>query len=318
MPARGAFVGLKSDGSLEAVRRASGAQPPGLSESHNSAHPYVEFHQNGSLARVNLGKPSTQESRRSRPRGRVSKFSDSSRMRMRRAIAATNLDELPLFVHLTYPGKFECDPEKYKAHLDNFSLRLHRRFPDAGFMWKLEFQKRGAPHFHLFVWGISDCPTRTGTAKEVIRQFENSALGFKEWLSRAWYEVVGSGDERHLRAGTRVERIKSRGRALSYCSGYAAKDDQTLPGQYVGRYWGVCHRANIPWAPIVHLELTERMAVKLRRHFRRFMFASRRASFLRKRALGLKVSKPRIRNNCNITAILDANFWLRRLRKLVM
>ena len=61
----------------------------------------------------------------------------------------------------------------------------------------------------------------------------------KEELSKEWYRIVGSGDPKHLRAGTRVERIKRS--AISYVAKYAQKNEQKqVPEgfQNVGRFWG--------------------------------------------------------------------------------
>jgi hypothetical protein len=54
----------------------------------------------------------------------------------------------------------------------------------CGAIWKLELQDRGAPHFHLLIFGLRYLP---------------AAL-----LARRWYEIVGSGDVNHLSAGTSV------------------------------------------------------------------------------------------------------------------
>lgn len=232
-------------------------------------------------------------------------------------IAATDFTKMPLFVHLTYPKEYNPDSTVYKEHLDNFTRRLEREFTDAGFIWKLEFQKRGAPHFHLFVWGIPEFKSYSDSAEELRRTYNLSLPAFREWISQAWYEIVGSGDLKHLHAGTRVERIASRQKAMAYCSGYASKDDQTLPGKYVGRYWGVCVRKNIPWAPIAHVELTHDEAKRIRRTLRRYTLASMREGFLRKLARGIRAKKPRLRNNSNIVAYVDGNFWLARLQQLV-
>jgi hypothetical protein len=92
------------------------------------------------------------------------------------------------------------------------------------------------------VWGVGKCKA------------------FKSWLSQAGFEVVGSGDLKHFAAGTRVERIESRTKALAYCSGYAAKNDQTKLGEYVGRYWGACQCKDIPWAKLAHVDVTKQQA----------------------------------------------------------
>jgi hypothetical protein len=57
------------------------------------------------------------------------------------------------------------------------------------FFWVREWQRRGAPHFHLagaFPATIHDTP-------------------IEQRLSLAWYQIVASDDERHLRAGTRID-----------------------------------------------------------------------------------------------------------------
>jgi len=83
----------------------------------------------------------------------------------------------------------------------------------------LEFQGRGAPHYHLI-------------ASEAVP---------KEELSERWYKIVGSGDEKHLRAGTQIGRIQSKGHLYEYLSGYIKKLDQKTPPvgfENVGRFWG--------------------------------------------------------------------------------
>jgi hypothetical protein len=85
-------------------------------------------------------------------------------------------------------------------------------------MWFLEFQKRGAPHFWLFL---------TGSVP-------------KAELSAAWYRIVASGDERHLRAGTRIGFIRKPYALAAYAAKYAAKWEQKeVPADYrdVGRFW---------------------------------------------------------------------------------
>ena len=55
------------------------------------------------------------------------------------------------------------------------------------------------------------------------------------------YKIVGSGDERHLRAGTGIAAIKSRGHLNGYLCAYIRKLDQKIPPEGfedVGRFWG--------------------------------------------------------------------------------
>jgi hypothetical protein len=130
-----------------------------------------------------------------------------------------------LFITLTYPADFPGEWTEWKRHLDVWLHRVVRKFPRAAGVWKLEPQQRGAPHFHLLVLGV---PFIAGT-----------------WLSRTWFEVVGSGDVRHLRAGTNVQLARSHKGVLAYAAKYTSKSDALPPGWRggVGRFWGVFHRA---------------------------------------------------------------------------
>jgi hypothetical protein len=148
-------------------------------------------------------------------RGKITSFSRGSCSAMRET--ARNVNGLVVMSTLTYPADFPCDGRLVKRHLTNIRKWLERR--GVGAFWFLEFQQRGAPHFHLFMNGEVD----------------------KISLSEAWYKIVGSGDEKHLRAGTNVERIRKPHAIASYAAKYAAKVEQkTVPEGYeqVGRFWG--------------------------------------------------------------------------------
>jgi hypothetical protein len=84
---------------------------------------------------------------------------------------------------VTYPDDFPRDGTIIKKHIDILGKRLARK--GIKFVWVMEFQKRGAGHFHIF------------TTQPLDRQ----------WLAQAWYEIVGSGDPNHLKAGTSVQYI---------------------------------------------------------------------------------------------------------------
>lgn len=95
------------------------------------------------------------------PRAKIGGFSRQSRRRLLYLLASIDQQAsgLPLFVTLTHPGKdWEGYAEEMKRHLDNFHRWLSYRHPEASAFWRLEMQKRGAPHFHLLVGvGFLDC-----------------------------------------------------------------------------------------------------------------------------------------------------------------
>jgi hypothetical protein len=106
------------------------------------------------------------------------------------------------------------------------------------------------------------------------REFPDlDCMSFFDWCSLAWYHVVGSNDGNHFLAGVSVERVKSWGGVMSYCSKYMAKlgENNFLSEVPIGRSWGVFNRAKIPWAKIVELNLDEETGVRLRRIARRYL-----------------------------------------------
>lgn len=158
-------------------------------------------------------------------RGKIKSFSARSAARLRRFLR-TSVSNYRTLITLTYPHSFPLCGRVAKNHLREFIRRIERHLRDEtealSVFWCLEFQERGAPHFHL----------------AVNRDFIPHAL-----VSRLWYEVVGSDDERHLQAGTRTERLRSGRHGLcAYFGMYASKVAQkSVPCEYedVGRFWGV-------------------------------------------------------------------------------
>jgi len=182
-------------------------------------------------------------------RGKIKKFSKRSRSRLMRTLAKISKQVMPLFITLTYPAEYPENYEVYKADLDKFFKRLRYRFPEFACIWKLEFQQRGAPHYHLLVWGLS--------------------IHCKQLISKLWYEVVGSGDEKHLKAGTQVQKIRSWRGVMSYASKYMGKLETGEQG-LSGRFWGVSGRGAIPWSAIEKYEVFPAQVVQAMRLMRRY------------------------------------------------
>lgn len=180
---------------------------------------------------VCIGSPVTRRTAGLAERNAISKFSESSACRMRRYLRTCRA-EYTHFITLTYPHAFPIDGAESKEHLRRFMQELKRynereektsASSRRGFsaFWFLEFQERGAIHYHIFATHYVD-------------------MG---WLRNTWYRIVGSEDKRHLSAGTSVERLRSgRFGTCAYASKYAAKAIQKdVPSflENVGRFWGV-------------------------------------------------------------------------------
>lgn len=121
-----------------------------------------------------------------------------------------------------------------KAHLQAFRKRLERFLKSRGLgswsaLWFLEFQRRGAPHIHLMLFGCK------------LPEVDRRAL--RNWCGGAWSSIVGNPDRselaKHRRAGTQVARMKCK--HFGYAVKYATKTEQKEVPYYfrdVGRFWG--------------------------------------------------------------------------------
>jgi len=162
-------------------------------------------------------------------RGVITEFSDASRKRLAFVASNTAID-FQTMITLTYPGEFTTDGEEVKRHLREFLTWLRKDIGRYSYLWFLEFQRRGAPHFHILI-------DRKFRGTELLR-------GLRFRVSSNWYRIVDSGDARHVAAGTRVEKVRKADGARFYAVKYAQKMYQKqVPAEYqsVGRFWG-CSR----------------------------------------------------------------------------
>ena len=185
-------------------------------------------------------------------------YSRESRNRFIKLLMSIDYNKagVPFFYTLTYPGEFSSDPRVWKRDLRIFYDRLRYKFPNMYGTWRLEPQKRGAPHFCGFLWGCPGLETMEG----------------KKEFSKDWYEVVGSGDERHLRAGTGIDIEKDIQQRIFYMAKYQTKAEKGGVKQEfdypVGRYWGVWNRKKLEIKK-EEFELDKNLFFKVRRVMRK-------------------------------------------------
>lgn len=206
-------------------------------------------------------------------RGACKGFSDDSRRRLIQRMAKWNLSGLTCyFITLTYPGVYAQDWHIWKRDVDVFFKRLQRRYGAAvGCCWRIEFQRRGAPHFHLIL--ACDRPCR------------NMVL-FRAEMAHMWAEIVkegytiGGGEiasygphyERHIKAGTGVEIVAGRKQLMAYVSKYLAKTDQAAMPDEWGRSWGFRDiNGELDFSPVQVVALDYKQSVMLKRLVRRWL-----------------------------------------------
>lgn len=242
----------------------------------------------------------------------ITGWSRRSRARMVATMAELDLAPLlmsgddPVMVTLTYPSDWATvapDGATVKRHLDQFWKRLERAFGGpVRVVWKLEFQRRGAPHFHILMTvprGVArgeqyaahemklaawEASGRRGR-KPYWRSQVGDGLEFRPWLSVVWADIVGHPDPvermKHESAGTRVDysegdRARDPKRAAVYFGkhgSFAAKDYQhEVPelwkssGKSVGRFWGYKGLEKVKGAATLEFDAMLMMGRALRKY----------------------------------------------------
>ncbi|MBE5479455.1 hypothetical protein PP352_18575 [Mycobacteroides abscessus] len=187
----------------------------------------------------------------------ITEWSRKSRSSMCRTFAELDYSPLvesgrvPAMVTLTYPGDWEVvapDGASVKRHMVLWRKRFQREYGEpARYIWKLEFQRRGAPHIHLWMAP----PISLG----------RSGRGFAQWLSTTWAQIVNHPDPvqkaRHRLAGTAIDvrnglKACDPKRLAIYFTKHSSPnvngdkeyqhivpDLWRVPGCGPGRFWGV-------------------------------------------------------------------------------
>lgn len=197
-------------------------------------------------------------------RGTVKGISSKSRMRLIRLLAQISRPDEPVFITLTYRG-FAVDFRTWKTHLHNFRRVLADDFPDYCGLWRLEFQERGAPHFHILAWLVREV---------VLAEVEAR-------LAQVWCRVIGQETAANLEHGCTVEPVTDFRACAFYLSLYQAKDSQDRKDINTGREWGVWKRERLGLQPISKTLFDGREFNLFRRIIRRHY-----VSFLRRSGKG--------------------------------
>lgn len=180
-------------------------------------------------------------------RQRVTNLSPRSLSRL--AILATSTPtKFKSIITPTYGANFVLDGSKVKYHLNYLLTKLKRNYGSFDYLWWLEFQARGAPHFHILT--TLPAPTRIQRLKfahlwaDIVEpqnwQYERVVWADGEACYKGEYQTNQACVAVHSHK-TAWEAVRHEDGARRYVIKYATKLKQkTVPRSYrnVGRFWG--------------------------------------------------------------------------------
>lgn len=193
-----------------------------------------------------------------RERGDISSFSSASRRRLIKKMLRLERSRLSdgMFLTLTYHEQWPEDRAALKRQLNAFLQACRRRWPGLHYLWRVELQKRGAPHFHLILW------------RSRGETWEHTDDIYR-WAVDTWQRVSGCTTEAHARHGVDLQELTSWREALAYTSKYVAKMDSGEKDANLGRRWATSE--GLPCSPHIRLHINERAGHILRRLCRKLM-----------------------------------------------
>jgi len=191
---------------------------------------HVSLYRNAcKVHRYQSTQPAPKDKNSTSVRGSIDSFSMKSRSRLK--FVAGNCFPLMVSQFLLTYGKenVPSDGVTAHAHLASFLNAIRKKYPGSTYMWILEFQKRGAPHFHVFF-------------SFPVSQDK------REWIADRWCSITGGDMSQFLFHHHPKNFIPWDMKKGGYLCKYLEKKDQkNVPDNFlnVGRFWG----ASLAMAP---------------------------------------------------------------------
>jgi len=224
------------------------------------------------------------ESGRSWRRGLTIGFSRPSQNRLTELIRMVARDDVPYLLTLTPECNMQ-DSRIFKRWLHRFHREFSRQYPDTPVVWRLEFQKRGAFHYHLLIWYDDDpCAPRLGFEDEL-------------WIKNTWMNITGANSPSAFERGAQLldpMNKKDAPKIINYMAkvrmeidplveGHTVKGNQIRDDIHTGRYWGVWCKDELKLYEFSTGILDKLTLIQLRRIGRRYHASiARKYGFLKK------------------------------------
>lgn len=179
-------------------------------------------------------------------RGNIKMQSKKSLLRLMFLMQATQI-QFASMLTLTYPKIFPNDGEIVKRDIAAIVQKIRRE--GYKYLWFLEFQKRGAPHFHVLL----DNKVITPRMRVEFGLYWTTLIALSEWFCEA---CPDSEYDREVMKMAKVNThatawqfLRTRDGARNYVTKYASKERQKkVPKKYtnVGRFWGASRELRPP------------------------------------------------------------------------
>ena len=190
-------------------------------------------------------------------RARITEFSRKSRYRLLKLANSLDPSTRGVMLTLTYRSLM-TDHVTSKKHLELMLLYLKRKYRDCALLWRLEYQARGAIHYHVMILSRNSVWIDIADARARWRYITNEDV----YPNARW--------------------IDDSKRAIAYVSKYVAKYEQSASVEhadqqdvvnldivpysdnldreekkFVGRFWGVTNRQSLPVAELTEYVIDE-------------------------------------------------------------
>lgn len=166
-------------------------------------------------------------------------FEGKAKKRMMNALNEwrINPNHKAYFITLTYPAQWPKTWREWKQDLEAFRRKLLAVLPECEGFWRLELQKRGAPHYHLVI---------------TFRKGFITNKRLKKLVTSWWRDIAHSNDQYQGKYATRVDVMHQQSAVYKYISKYVNKsggrpvdddgvilqDDDAHEAGTMGRHWG--------------------------------------------------------------------------------
>jgi hypothetical protein len=184
-------------------------------------------------------------------RGGVATFSARSRRRLMQLLASLHWADLGpgVFVTLTYHHGWRADAATLKSHLKAW-LQWHRdQELELYYIWRLEWQRRGAIHYHVMMW------PKKGSGMFIAPEYISRARA-------AWHRIADPTSMAHESLGLHCIPITCYRQAAAYVSKYVAKEQPETCQGYEGRRWGCSD--TLPTRAIIDIDVSGLTMIILR------------------------------------------------------